>query len=127
MYHNLEDVPEPKRALVTKLYYCVLLTWVCLAYNFLAMCSAWFSGDPTGPTLGMWALIYAGFGVPGSWKLWYRSAFDAYKDNSTRNYCFFMAAFAMHLFFSAIMFFGVPGFAGAGLLTMATEFSEVGG
>merc|ERR1711871_23455 len=84
------------------------------------------SSEWSGPRAFMWALIYLGLGVPGAWKLWYRSMYYAVRDNSNTKFAWFFVTFILHSGFACIAAAGIPGMCTAGVLQAITIFTWTG-
>jgi hypothetical protein len=55
-----------------------IVAWMCIFWNWLTMLIGWGSSiDDISGSDALWASIYLLIGVPGSWKLWYRSLYYA--------------------------------------------------
>lgn len=126
-YHSIADeIPHDEQPLVRKFYFLVRFTWLCLLMNFMALSATWFEGDDDGDKYFLWSLIFMLFGVPLSWKLWYRSVYYATRDNTSRRWVFFFINFFIHMAFSVLMVIGVPEdfVAGSGIILMSDQFAK---
>jgi len=72
----------------------------------------------------LWATIYMCFGIPGAWKLWYRSVYFCCRDGAGIRWAFFFLNFAMHVCFSILMCIGVPAIGSGGLFIMIDMFAN---
>lgn len=126
LHHDIaQDIPENARFLVKCAYVTVLLTWVCLFWNWIIMLSAWWSdADSDGAMEALYASIYLLCGIPGAWQLWYRSLYFANKDESTRKWIVFFINFVIHILYTIVMGLGIPKTNSAGLIYLITEFAD---
>jgi len=126
LHHDIaQDIPENARFLVKCAYATVLLTWVCLFWNWITMLSAWWSdADSDGAMEALYASIYLLCGIPGAWQLWYRSLYFANKDESTRKWIAFFINFVIHILFTIVMGLGIPKTNSAGIIYLISEFAS---
>lgn len=79
LYHSIVDeIPSDRRGMVRLLYSQVLLAWLGFLVNLIALIVIWAEENEYGNSV-LWAIGYLVIGIPGSWLLWYRSAFHAAK------------------------------------------------
>lgn len=123
-YHSIVDeIPQAHRTLVRKFYVAVIFAWLCIFWNWLTMLIGWGSSiDDIGGSDALWSSIYLLIGIPGSWKLWYRSLYYAIRDNATGKWVVFFVSFMMHIGFAVVMGLGVPDCAAAGFFVMTKLF-----
>lgn len=125
-YHNIAvDVPSEHQILVKKFYAAVLFTWLCLAWNWLAMIVCVFAGESSHVSAdAIWSSIFFGFGVPGSWRFWYRNFYYGVSQKTSARWCTFFLFFAGHIAFSVVMAFGLEATGGSGLFYMISIISS---
>ncbi|KAM7498174.1 hypothetical protein LguiA_022588 [Lonicera macranthoides] len=70
---------------------------VCLAWNIIAVTTAWIRGE--GPTIWLLSVIYFITGVPGAYFLWYRPLYRAMSTDSALKFGWFFLAYALHISF----------------------------
>jgi len=125
-YHSIQDeIPPNHRAMVKKFYFVLYVSWVCLFWNWLTILTVW--GQEKGSdsaNSALWATIYMSFGIPGAWKLWYRSVYFCCRDGAGIRWAFFFLNFFMHLAFSILMAVGVPSIGSGGLFVMVDMFAN---
>ncbi|GAB2211084.1 hypothetical protein Droror1_Dr00016375 [Drosera rotundifolia] len=84
-----------------RLQYLALATWLglilALTWNIIAVTAAWVRGGDA--TIWFLAIIYFVSGVPGSYVLWYRPLYRAFRKDSALNYGWFFMFYALHIIF----------------------------
>jgi hypothetical protein len=125
-YHSIQDeIPPNHRAMVKKFYFILYVSWVCLFWNWLTILTVW--GQDRGSDAAnsaLWSTIYMSFGIPGAWKLWYRSVYYCCRDGAGIRWAFFFINFLMHLAFAILMAIGVPKIGSGGLFIMIDMFAN---
>jgi hypothetical protein len=125
-YHSIQDeIPPNHRAMVKKFYVVLYISWVCLFWNWLTILTVWGqarSSDAANSAL--WSTIYMAFGIPGSWKLWYRSVYYCCRDGAGIRWAFFFLNFLMHVVFGVLMAIGIPKIGSGGLFIMIDMFAN---
>ncbi|GMN50882.1 hypothetical protein TIFTF001_020034 [Ficus carica] len=90
-----------------RMQYLAFSTWLglilCLLWNIIAVTTAWIKGE----AVKIWflAIIYFIAGVPGSYVLWYRPLYRAFRRDSAFNFGWFFMFYILHIgfcIFSAI-------------------------
>jgi len=125
-YHDIsKEIPERRRTLIRKLYVVVIFTWICLFWNWMIMLSVWFAGgDVSASSEALWSSLYMVLGIPLSWRWWYRGAYYACRDRSSKQWVSFFIGFGLHFVLCILLGVGIPNFGGAGLLWMIKLFSN---
>ncbi|KAF5330893.1 hypothetical protein D9619_005634 [Psilocybe cf. subviscida] len=143
VYHSIADeIPEPHRPLITRLYQLWLVLLATLIVNAVACLVILISGTDSGASdLGS-GIGYLVFISILSFLLWYRPIYNGYMKEQALYYCkvpgvaspspsnphvnadlyFFFGGF--HLLFSLYMIIGIPGTGAAGLITTIRSFSN---
>jgi hypothetical protein len=121
-YHDIAaEIPEEQRMFCRQYYATVLGTWVVLVFNFISWFGIWLGESDQGSGV-LWSLIYVGFGIPGSWKLWYYPIYETLKGR--KRWYTFGFSFLAHVGFCGFMCLGFPDMAAAGWLQMVEVFAS---
>ncbi|GAB2285338.1 Secretory carrier-associated membrane protein 1 [Dionaea muscipula] len=70
---------------------------VCLAWNVVAVTTAWLKGE--GVKIWLLAIIYLISGVPGAYVLWYRPLYRAMRTDSALKFGLFFLLYLVHIGF----------------------------
>eukprot|EP01083_Nonionella_stella_P034349 94019_1 len=121
-YHNIDaEIPTFYQMICRHLYYHWTLCAACLAYNALVVPLAAFGGGGIGssPTsLTFKAVFYGVVGIIVSWRVWYISAYRAFRDAKSRYWLIFFVCFFAHCIWWVLMALGLPGSGSLGLFTL---------
>ncbi|XP_024018891.1 secretory carrier-associated membrane protein 3 [Morus notabilis] len=98
IHHDIvKDIPIH----LQKVQYIAFSTWLglilCLLWNIIAVTTAWIKGE----AVKIWflALIYFIAGVPGSYVLWYRPLYRAFRRESAFRFGWFFMFYLLHIAF----------------------------
>jgi len=124
IFHSIPDeIPEPSRPLITRLYQLWLLLLATLVVNFVACLLILISGQSDGgKDLGSSIGYFFTIGVL-SFLLWYRPIYNGYMKEQSLYYYFYFFFCGFHLMFSIYMIIGIPGTGAAGLIETIRSFS----
>eukprot|EP01083_Nonionella_stella_P034350 94021_1 len=121
-YHNIDaEIQTFYKMICRHLYYRWMLCAACLAYNALVVPLAAFGGGGIGssPTsLTFKAVFYGVVGIIVSWRVWYISAYRAFRDAKSRYWLIFFVCFFAHCIWWVLMALGLPGSGSLGLFTL---------
>jgi len=110
---------------VKKFYGVLLLTWLCLGWNWLSMICCVFGGESKNVSAdGIWSSLYLLIGVPASWRYWYRSIYYGMSQSTTSRWCLFLAFFGGHTVFCIVMTMGIEGTGAGGLFFFISVVNE---
>ncbi|EKM82633.1 hypothetical protein AGABI1DRAFT_34378, partial [Agaricus bisporus var. burnettii JB137-S8] len=106
IFHSIQDeIPEPSRFLITRLYHLWLVLLLTLILNFVACLFVFFADNSQGSDLGA-SIGYVFIISVTSFLLWYRPIYNGYMKSALRfnlflytDLYFFFGGF--HLLFSA--------------------------
>ncbi|KAF3451543.1 hypothetical protein FNV43_RR07638 [Rhamnella rubrinervis] len=84
-----------------RLQYVAFCTWLglvlCLFWNIIAVTTAWIKGE--GVKIWFLAVIYFISGAPGSYVLWYRPLYRAFRTESAMRFGWFFLFYLIHIGF----------------------------
>ncbi|KAL5579342.1 hypothetical protein UlMin_011784 [Ulmus minor] len=84
-----------------RMQYVAFSTWLglilCLFWNIIAVTTAWIKGE--GVKIWFLAVIYFISGVPGSYVLWYRPLYRAFRTDSAFKFGWFFLFYVIHIGF----------------------------
>jgi len=124
IYHDIsEEIPEPSRSLVTRVFQLWLILAATLIVNMVACLFILISGSSEGgKDLGA-SIGYIPIIGLLSFMLWYRPVYNAYMKEQALYYYIFFFFCGWHLLFSIYMILGIPSTGSAGLIQTITRFS----
>jgi hypothetical protein len=98
IHHDIaNDIPIH----LQRLQYVAFSTWLgicgCLLWNLIAVTTAWIKGE--GVKIWFLAVIYFISGVPGSYVLWYRPLYRAFRTESAMRFGWFFMFYLLHIGF----------------------------
>jgi hypothetical protein len=117
IYHSIDDeIPEPSRPLIRRLYQLWLVLGVTLIVNLVACILILLAGSPDGgKDLGA-AIGYVPMIGILSFVLWYRPIYNGYMKEQALYYYLYFFFGGFHLLFSVYMIIGIPSTGSAGLI-----------
>ncbi|PCH38004.1 scamp-domain-containing protein [Wolfiporia cocos MD-104 SS10] len=117
VYHSIqEEIPEPWRPLITRLYQLWFVLFGTLVINMVACIFVLTSGSSNGGSdLGS-SIGYLLVITPLSFLLWYRPIYNGYMKEQALYYYLYFVFCGFHLVFSIYMILGIPGTGSAGLI-----------
>ncbi|KAI0928446.1 hypothetical protein AcW1_005687 [Taiwanofungus camphoratus] len=140
IFHSIQDeIPEPSRSLITRLYQLWLVLFGTLVINMVACIFVLTSGSRDGGSdLGS-SIGYLLVIAPLSFLLWYRPIYNGYMKEQALYYCMsfsccsvcpltvdldlFFVFCGFHLLYSIYMIIGIPSTGSAGLIQTIRMFS----
>ncbi|PON70993.1 SCAMP [Parasponia andersonii] len=98
IHHDIaNDIPIH----LQKMQYLAFSTWLglifCLLWNVIAVMTAWIKGE--GVKIWFLAVIYFIAGSPGSYVLWYRPLYRAFRSESAFRFGWFFMFYLLHIGF----------------------------
>ncbi|KAI8844786.1 scamp family-domain-containing protein [Chytridium lagenaria] len=125
IYHNIDDeIPEPSRPLMTKIYRYwlanvgVLFVNMCACMGLLISHATYYGASDFGISL-----IYFFTMTALSFYLWYRPAYWAFQKDSALFFYVFLLFEGFHFLFAAYMTVGLPGSGSGGIINLLSVLS----
>jgi len=125
IYHNIdEEIPEPSRPLMTRLYQLWLVLFGTLVLNmiaclFILLAGSSDGGKDLGASIGYIPII-GGL----SFLLWYRPVYNGLMKEQALYYYLYFFFCGWHLLFSVYMIIGIPSTGSAGLIQTISMYSQ---
>jgi len=125
IYHSISDeIPEPSRPTMTRLFQLWLLLLLTLVLNLVACIFILLAGAPDGGRdLGAGIMYLFVIGAL-SFLTWYRPIYNGYMKEQSLYYYLYFFFCGWHLLFSIYMIIGIPGTGSAGLINTISMFSR---
>ncbi|KAF7778679.1 hypothetical protein Agabi119p4_3024 [Agaricus bisporus var. burnettii] len=124
IFHSIQDeIPEPSRFLITRLYHLWLVLLLTLILNFVACLFVFFADNSQGSDLGA-SIGYVFIISVTSFLLWYRPIYNGYMKEQALYYYLYFFFGGFHLLFSAYMIIGIPSTGSAGLIQTIRQFID---
>jgi len=119
-YHSIKkEIPQQHQTFIRNHYRIVKLTIFTLFWNFCVVAILYLdNANGVTSTHLLWSVIYAVFGIPGAWKLWYRSIFKAVKAEKSFKFLQYFVFGGAHTIFSLVACIGVVQTSLCGFLMM---------
>jgi len=125
IYHSIPDeIPEPSRPLITRLFQLWLVLAATLTINLVACIILVVSGQGDGVRDLSGAITYLPIIGVLSFLLWYRPIYNAYMKEQALYYYIYFFFCGWHLLFSIYMIVGIPGTGSAGLISTIIAFQH---
>jgi hypothetical protein len=125
IFHSIADeIPEPSRPLVTRLYQLWLVLFLTLIVNMVACIFILLSGSSDGGRDLGGSIGYLFIISVTSFLLWYRPIYNGYMKEQALYYYFYFFFGGFHLLFSVYMIIGVPSTGSAGLINTIQMFAR---
>ncbi|GAB4826895.1 Secretory carrier-associated membrane protein 2 [Ancistrocladus abbreviatus] len=98
IHHDIaNEIPIHLQRLQYVAFTTLLGITLCLAWNIIAVTTAWIRGSAA--TIWLLAIIYFIAGVPGAYVLWYRPLYRAFRMESALNFGWFFWFYLLHIGF----------------------------
>lgn len=123
IFHSIPDeIPEPQRPLITRLYQLWFVLLGTLVINMIACIFILTSGSTGGASdLGS-SIGYLIIIPPLSFLLWYRPIYNGYMKEQSLYFYFYLVFCGFHLVYSLYMIIGIPSTGSAGIIQTIRMF-----
>ncbi|XP_032819061.1 secretory carrier-associated membrane protein 5B-like [Petromyzon marinus] len=115
-----EDIPEPHRLSVKRLYYLWIMHGITLVVNLIG-CLAWLIGGGSAVNFGL-AILWLILFTPCSYVCWFRAVYKGFRSDSSFNYMLFFFTFSGQVVLNIIQAVGIPGWGVCGWIATISYF-----